>query len=66
MHTIALLLEEPHHPREHIVVAAPAKAEQERDRGDGAEIKPDIAEIGTGHAADDDEVLAPVIVQRGE
>ncbi len=63
MHTIALLLEEAYDARQHMVVAALGQAQQERQCLDGADIEPDIAEVGTVHAADNHEILASMALE---
>ena len=66
MHPIALVLEETHDPRQHVVVAAFAEAEQERQGLQCAEIEPHVGEIRAVHAANDHQILAAVAVERGE
>ena len=49
-----------------MIVAADAEAEQEGQISHGAEIEPDIGEIGPRDRADDDEVAASPVLECGE
>ena len=49
-----------------MIVAADAEAEQEGQIPDGAKIESDIGEIGPRHRADDDEIAASLVLERGE
>ena len=66
MDAIALAFEEAHDARQHVIVAADAEAEQEGQILDGAEIEPDIGEIRPRDRADDDEIAAALVLERGE
>src|SRR5262249_48643446 len=66
MNAIAFALEKTHHARQHVIIAADAKAEQEGQILDGAEIESDFGKVRPRHRADDDKIAAPLVCESGE